>query len=135
MTLIKSARKEVITMKITGNIEKLLEAAQKNTRERRLTLDQVQEAAQNCIAYLHGKGIAYCAMAGIKATLNPYSQHFANSYRGIPYSTQIDIEFTASTCKVTRIFRGRATDKAMEITLTESAKNDAINAIEGGKAV
>ena len=39
-------------MKITGNIEKLLEAAQKNTRERRLTLDQVQEAAQNCIAYL-----------------------------------------------------------------------------------
>ena len=135
MTLAKPARKEVITMKITGNIEKLLEAAQKNTRERRLTLDQVQEAAQNCIEYLHGKGIAYCNMAGIKATLNPHSQHFANSYRGIPYSTQISLEFTGSTCKVTGIFRGRATDKAMEITLTESAKNDVINAIEGGKAV
>ena len=122
-------------MKITGNIEKLLEAAQKNTRERRLTLDQVQKAAQNCIDFLHGKGIAYVDMTGIKATLNPYSQHFANSYRGIPYSTQVCIEFTGSTCKVTRIFRGRATDKAMEITLTESAKNDVINAIEGGKAV
>ncbi len=134
MTLIKSAGKKVITMKITGNIEKLLEAAQKNTRERRLTLDQVQNTAQEIIEYLHGKGIAYVDMTGIKATLNPYSQHFANSYHGIPYSTQIDIEFTASTCKVTRIFRGRATDKAMEITLTESAKNDVINAIEGGAA-
>ena len=131
-------------MKITGNIEKLLEAAQKNTRERRLTLDQVQEAAQDCIAYLHGKGIAYVNMTGIKATLSSHSQRFARAYRGIPYSTQICIEFTAfefqcfppfrslSTCKVTRIFRGRATDKAMVITLTESAKNDVINAIEGG---
>ena len=121
-------------MKITGNIEKLLEAAQKNTRERRLTLDQVQEAVQNCIDFLHGKGIAYVDMPGIKATLSPHSQRFANSYRGIPYSTQISLEFTASTCKVTRIFRGLATDKAMVITLTESAKNDVINAIEGGAA-
>lgn len=121
-------------MKITGNIEKLLEAAQKNTRERRLTPEQVQEAAQELIEYLHGKGIAYVAMAGIKATLNPHSQHFASSYRGVPYSTQVCIEFTGSTCKITRIFRGRATNKAMAITLTESAKNDVINAIEGGKA-
>ena len=121
-------------MKITGNIEKLLEAAQKNTRERRLTPEQVQEAAQNCIDYLHRSGIAYCAMAGIKATINPHSQRFAGSYRGIPYSTQISLEFTGSTCKVTRIFRGRATAKAIDITLTESAKNDVINAIEGGAA-
>ena len=121
-------------MKITGNIEKLLEAAQKNTRERRLTPDQVQEAAQNCIEYLHRKGIAYVDMTGIKATLNQHSQRFANSYRGIPYSTQVCIEFTGSACKVTRIFRGRATAKLMDITLTESAKNDAINAIEGGTA-
>ena len=121
-------------MKITGNTEKLLEAAQKNTRERRLTLEQVQEAAQKCIVYLHRSGIAYCDMAGIKATINPHSQRFANSYRGIPYSTQVCIEFTASTCKVTRIFREDATAKLMDITLTESAKNDVINAIEGGKA-
>ena len=122
-------------MKITGNIEKLLEAAQKNTRERRLTVEEVQNTAQELIEYLHGKGISYCDMAGIKATINPHSQRFAASYRGVPYSTQISLEFTASTCKVTRIFRGRATDKAMAITLTESAKNDVINAIEGGEAV
>ena len=121
-------------MKITGNIEKLLEAAQKNTRERRLTVEEVQEAAQKCIAYLHGKGIAYVDMTGIKATLNPHSQRFANSYRGIPYSTQVCIEFTASTCKVTGIFRGRATAKPMEITLTNTAKAALITAIEGGKA-
>ena len=121
-------------MKITGNIEKLLEAAQKNTRERRLTLDQVQEAAQNCIDYLHRSGIAYCAMAGIKATINPHSQRFAGAYRGVPYSTQVCIEFTASTCKVTRIFRGRATDKAVAITLTNTAKAALIAAIEGGAA-
>ena len=121
-------------MRITGNIEKLLEVAQKNTRERRLTLEQVQEAAQNCIEYLHGKGIAYCDMAGIKATINPHSQRFAGAYRGIPYSTQISLEFTGSTCKVTGIFRGRATDKAMDITLTDTAKAALIAAIEGGKA-
>ena len=48
-------------MKITGNIEKLLEAAQKNTRERRLTLDQVQEAAEKAQEYaetLERRGIA-----------------------------------------------------------------------------
>ena len=121
-------------MKITGTIEKLLEAAQKNTRERRLTTEQVQEAAQELIEFLHRSGIAYCAMTGIKATLNPHSQRFANSYRGIPYSTQVCIEFTGSTCKVTRIFRGRATDKAMNITLTDTAKAALIAAIEGGKA-
>ena len=119
-------------MKITGNIEKLLEVAQKNTRERRLTVEEVQNTVQELIKYLHGKGIAYIDMTGIKATLNPHSQHFANSYHGVPYSTQVCIEFTASTCKVTRIFRGRATDKAMAITLTKSAKDDVINAIEGG---
>ena len=122
-------------MKITGNIEKALEAAQKNTRERRLTLNEVQEAAQDCIDYLHRSGIAYCTMAGIKATINPHGQRFANSYRGIPYSTQISLEFTGSTCKITGIFRGRATDKAMVITLTDAAKAALIAAIEGGKAV
>ena len=121
-------------MKITGNIEKLLEAAQKNTRERRLTLEQAQEAAQNCIEYLHGKGIAYCDMAGIKATINPHSQRFAGAYRGVPYSTQISLEFTGSTCKITGIFRGRATARAMDITLTDTAKAALIAAIEGGKA-
>ena len=122
-------------MKITGNIEKLLEAAQKNTWERRLTAEEVRNAAQGLIDYLHRSGIAYCDMAGIKATLNPHSQHFANSYRGIPYSTQIAIEFTAITCKITRIFRGCATDKAMDITLTDTAKAALIAAVEGGRAV
>ena len=121
-------------MKITGSIENLLEAAQTRARERRLTAEQVQAMAQDCIDYLHGKGIAYCDMAGLKATLNPHSQRFANSYRGIPYSTQISLEFTGSTCKVTRIFRGRATDKAMDITLTDTAKTALIAAIEGGRA-
>ena len=121
-------------MKITGNIEKLLEAAQKNTRERRLTVEEVQNTAQELIDFLHSKGIAFVNMAGIKATLNPHSQRFANSYRGIPYSTQVCIEFTGSTCKVTRIFRGRATAKLMEITLTNTAKAAFIAAIEGGAA-
>ena len=112
-------------MKITGNIEKLLEAAQKNTWERRLTVEEVQNTAQELIEYLHGKGIAYADMTGIKATLDPC----------IPYSTQIDIEFTGSTCKITGVFRGRAQAKLMDITLTNTAKAALIAAIEVGAAV
>lgn len=111
-----------------SKIEELINAAQKRCSARTIDLDVIHEAIKDIEQrYLNELRITKKALNGSYFWVDRHSQIFANSYRGIPESTQFGLHYKNGSWRLDYIRRDRTGSRYIGATLSDAAKQSLIN--------
>lgn len=92
-------------------VEEQIQKVQAKARERKITYTDIQRAVTAIETRLDDLKVFKKDRIGMRFYIDPNAQTFPNAYNGIPESTNVSLEITATGWKINSIERTRCTAK------------------------